>query len=123
MNLLALTSAELWLAVIVIVVVPLVFTAMFCERVHGAVTVRSDITDKKIGQSHDRMNELGRSGDDSLKSIEKTQLEINATVTEMLAVITNEAPHKAIAKTAREALADFNARSAAESIHKHEAYE
>lgn len=122
MNLLALTSAELWLAVIVIVVVVPVLNAMASERVHGAVTVSREIIEKHVAHLHQRVNELAVVDEQTLPN-RKTQLEINATVTETLAVITNEAPHKAIAKTAREALADFNARSAAESIHKREAYE
>jgi hypothetical protein len=124
---LATINYELWLAAIAVLLGSALMNAAFFERCSGKIDVASEESAKNLANLHRRINELGASGDSDLKSIdsrvgssEKTHLEINATVTETLAVITNEAGHKALAKHARDALSEFKAKAASESIHSHE---
>ena len=119
MNLLALTSAELWLAVIVIVVVVPVLNAMASERVHGAVTVSREIIEKHVSQLHQRVNQLAVVDELTLPT-RKTQLEIHVKLAKLLADVIETDEHRDQAIAACKALDDFNARSAAQSIHKHE---
>lgn len=127
-----LTTLHLCIALIVVVAISTTVNVALSNRNRATVRHEAGCLATKIWQLHERINALAQA-DDKTKAhaeckreeAEKTQLQIAVVVTETLAIITNEAGHKALAKSAADELAAFmsiQAQFKQESIHTHEAY-
>ncbi len=123
MNILALTSLELWLAVIAIVLVSIVGHAGIVNAIRSTVRHEVGCVASKINQLQQWVNKLPVVDEGTLPT-RRTQLEINMHITNMLSQVldTDKEFYRDQAIAACKALDDYDLKMAQQQIHTHEAY-